>query len=52
MLMPAIMAARNASNSVQCQSNLRQLGLAVSMYRDQNGAYPQYRSEYPPITNA
>jgi prepilin-type processing-associated H-X9-DG protein/prepilin-type N-terminal cleavage/methylation domain-containing protein len=52
MLMPAIAAARNAARSVQCQSNLRQLGLACLQYRETNGAYPQYRAEYPPITNA
>jgi prepilin-type processing-associated H-X9-DG protein/prepilin-type N-terminal cleavage/methylation domain-containing protein len=52
LLMPAVAAARNAANSVQCQSNLRQLGLAVLQYRDQNGSFPQYRAEYPPIVNA
>lgn len=52
LLLPAITAARNAARSTQCQSNLRQLGLAVIQYHDQNGAYPQYRSEYPPTTNA
>ncbi len=52
LLMPAIVAARNAANAAQCASNLRQLGLAAVQYRDQNGAYPQYRAEYPPITNA
>src|SRR5262249_32935929 len=29
-----------------------QLGLAVIQYRDQNSSYPQYRAEYPPMTNA
>ena len=52
LLLPAIQAARSAAQSTQCQSNLRQLGLAITEYRDQNGAYPQYRAEYPPITNA
>ncbi len=52
LLLPAIVAARNAAQGVQCQSNLRQLGEAVIMYRDQFGSYPQYRAEYPPITNA
>ena len=48
---PAIMAARKSAQGAQCQSNLRQLGAAIVMYRDQAGAYPQYRAEYPPITN-
>jgi prepilin-type processing-associated H-X9-DG protein/prepilin-type N-terminal cleavage/methylation domain-containing protein len=52
LLLPAIQSARAAARSIQCQSNLRQLGLACIQYRDTNGAYPQYRAEYPPITNA
>jgi len=52
LLLPAISAARASARSLQCQSNLRQLGLACIQYRDTNGAYPQYRAEYPPITNA
>ncbi|HJZ53970.1 MAG TPA: DUF1559 domain-containing protein [Gemmataceae bacterium] len=52
LLLPAIAAARDAARSSQCQNNLRQLGLAAIQYREQNGAYPQYRAEYPPITNA
>lgn len=52
LLLPAIASARAAARSMQCQSNLRQLGLACIQYREQNGAYPQYRVEYPPITNA
>ena len=52
MLLPAIAAARESARSTQCTNNLRQLGLAAIQYRDQNGAYPQYRVEYPPITNA
>jgi prepilin-type N-terminal cleavage/methylation domain-containing protein/prepilin-type processing-associated H-X9-DG protein len=52
LLVPAVMAARKAAMTAECQSNLRQLGAAIIQYRDQNGAYPQYRAEYPPITNA
>ncbi len=52
LLVPAVMAARNAARSTQCQSNLRQLGLAAVQYRDQFGYYPQYRAEYPPTSNA
>jgi prepilin-type processing-associated H-X9-DG protein/prepilin-type N-terminal cleavage/methylation domain-containing protein len=52
LFLPAVMAARDAVKSTQCQSNLRQLGIAIMQYRDQNGVYPQYRAEYPPITNA
>jgi prepilin-type N-terminal cleavage/methylation domain-containing protein/prepilin-type processing-associated H-X9-DG protein len=52
LLLAGVEAARNAARGVECQSNLHQLGLAAVQYRDQNGAYPQYRAEYPPITNA
>jgi prepilin-type processing-associated H-X9-DG protein/prepilin-type N-terminal cleavage/methylation domain-containing protein len=52
LLLPAVTAARGAAASTQCLSNLRQLGLAVSQYADQFGSYPQYRAEYPPVTNA
>jgi prepilin-type processing-associated H-X9-DG protein len=52
LVLPAITAARRSAQAAGCQSNLRQLGLAVIQYRDQTGAYPQYRAEYPPITNA
>jgi prepilin-type processing-associated H-X9-DG protein len=51
LVLTGVNAARESARSVQCLSNLRQLGLAVVQYRDQNGAYPQYRAEYPPITN-
>jgi prepilin-type processing-associated H-X9-DG protein/prepilin-type N-terminal cleavage/methylation domain-containing protein len=52
LVLPAVFAARDAARSAQCQSNLKQLGLAILNYRDANGAFPQYRAEYPPITNA
>src|SRR5947209_3262906 len=52
LVLPAVLAARSSAGSAQCQSNLRQLGLAAMQYQIQNGSYPQYRAEYPPITNA
>jgi prepilin-type N-terminal cleavage/methylation domain-containing protein len=42
ILLPALQKAREASLEVVCQSNLRQLGLGVQMYADENnGALPQ-----------
>src|SRR5215470_16235639 len=52
LVLAGIDAARKAAQKAECQSNLRQLGLAIAQYREANGAYPQYRAEYPPITNA
>lgn len=52
LLLPAIQAVRASAQSTQCLNNLRQLGLAITQFRDINGSYPQYRAEYPPITNA
>jgi prepilin-type processing-associated H-X9-DG protein/prepilin-type N-terminal cleavage/methylation domain-containing protein len=52
LVLSAVSAARAAAASAQCQSNLKQLGLAIAQYRDAYGVYPQYRAEYPPITNA
>jgi prepilin-type N-terminal cleavage/methylation domain-containing protein/prepilin-type processing-associated H-X9-DG protein len=52
LIIPAVMIARRSAQAVQCQSNLQQLGFAILQFRDQNGTYPQYRAEYPPITNA
>lgn len=52
LLLPAVATARRSAQNTQCQNNLRQLGLAIMQYQNQTGAYPQYRAEYPPITNA
>lgn len=41
MLLPALSEARNAAAGIRCVSNLKQIGLATSMYSDENkGFYP------------
>jgi prepilin-type processing-associated H-X9-DG protein/prepilin-type N-terminal cleavage/methylation domain-containing protein len=42
MLLPALNKARNAAKAVQCQSNLRQVGMAVQFYLNlnQNHLFP------------
>src|SRR5688572_20024643 len=53
LLIPAVMAARETGRTVQCRSNLRQIGLAVLGYaHHNNGAYPTYRWYDPGLAHA
>src|SRR5262245_17469076 len=40
LLLPALSRAREKGKSTKCQSNLRQLGIAVTMYEEDNQSYP------------
>lgn len=40
MLLPALAKAKEAARSAACKSNLRQLGLALTMYADDYAHYP------------
>jgi prepilin-type processing-associated H-X9-DG protein len=40
LLLPALGRAREKGKSVKCQSNLRQLGIAVMMYEEDTQSYP------------
>ena len=42
MLLPALTKAREMGRRIKCVSNLRQIGLAVRMYADDNGGYLPY----------
>ena len=44
MLLPALNRSRAASRSAVCKSNLHQIALAISLYTDDNAAYPLYVS--------
>jgi prepilin-type N-terminal cleavage/methylation domain-containing protein/prepilin-type processing-associated H-X9-DG protein len=42
MLLPALSRSKSAARSAACKSNLRQLGLGLKMYVDDNGRYPVF----------
>ncbi len=51
LLLPALASAKSAGQRTACRSNLRQIGLAMQGYADENGGSIPYGPKAPPFTS-